>query len=108
MPNVEYECVVNKTHPKKTFSAVQKPPPMCCGKFMARIDKPARQAAARPSTTTAQPEEPVAVTIARKPWWKGLFGKTDWSSPVSARLTPRRHEMPSDAMTFRREEEIRL
>lgn len=77
MPNVEYECIVNKTHPKKTFSVVQNPPPICCGRFMVQIAAPQQAAPQQQPAPMAQIKEPAITKIAKKPWWKGLLKKTN-------------------------------
>jgi len=75
MSNAEYECAVNKTHPRKTFSTVQKPPPMCCGRIMTQTVTTQQPAYPEQLASAAQPKTPAVATTAKQSWWKGLFGK---------------------------------
>ncbi|PIU19487.1 MAG: hypothetical protein COT18_07275 [Elusimicrobia bacterium CG08_land_8_20_14_0_20_59_10] len=74
MPNVEYECAVDKTHQKKTYSVVQNPPPICCGRFMTQLSAPPQAVPQQQPAATVQAKKPVAAPAVKKSWGNRLFG----------------------------------
>jgi hypothetical protein len=65
MANVIYECVVNKSHPRREYSAAPSAVPACCNRSMVVVPAPA--SVKPPMPGVSQPTRPTTAPAAGAP-----------------------------------------